>query len=104
MMKHPETMHEVDGTDHEDCVDIAKELLDDVKSKNYPEHIIELIEGILGELEEYEGDEAEEGDQTDYEDDGKESAKNPDQQMEEDGDGMSEVGEYAKEEVAKKKK
>ena len=56
MYTHPEHGHSIDDSEHEDCLELAEELLEDLKMKNYPEHVIELVEGIVGELEEYEND------------------------------------------------
>lgn len=99
MMKHPETEHEVDGDDHEDCLEIAEDLLKDLEEKEYPEHLITLTKGLIGELQEYE-DDGEQGEKTDYEDDGKKSDENPDEEMNDDG--MDEVDDFAKDEVEKK--
>lgn len=49
-----ETKHSMaDDASHEDCVELAEELLEDVTNKNYPQHVIDLISGIVGELKEY---------------------------------------------------
>lgn len=102
MIKHPETMHEADDTDHEDCLDIARELLADLEEKQYPKHIIDIVTGIVGELEEYADDQPdntyEAKDASDGED--ADDGKDPDQEMNDDEDPLEK---YAKAELAKKK-
>jgi phage gp29-like protein len=80
-MKHPETEHVVDSSAHDDCVDKVEEALSHAEEHEYPEHIIELLEGVLGELEEYESVEKDEDgseikDEEDVDDDELEEAKN----------------------------
>jgi hypothetical protein len=106
MMRHSETDHSVGADEHADCLEIAKELLEEVESKNYPEHVVDLIKGIIGELEEYEedGEEMEEEDENIYEatdEDGEEDGKNPDEEM---NDGEDELTNYVKKEIDRKSK
>lgn len=79
--RHPEHGHELDGQAHEDCLELAEDLLADLEAKEYPEHVIDIVKGIVGELEEYEQIEKdEEGrevvDEDDMSDEDLEKAKN----------------------------
>ncbi len=95
---HPETNHSVDESDHEDCVDIARDLLADLEEKAYPEHIIEIVKGIVGELEEYEADGESEAETEDGSEEGEsENIDENDKPMEP----MDEINKYAKEKTKK---
>lgn len=52
-MKNSESEHMIGEVEHNECVELAKELAAEVEAKGYPEHVIQLIQGIVGELEEY---------------------------------------------------
>lgn len=86
-VKHPETEHSLEENSHEDCLELAEQLLHDLADKEYPEYLVEIVKGIVGELKEYEDEDGEDyqdgRDGNDYEakDDGGEEDGNPDEEL-----------------------
>lgn len=54
MMKHEVSGHEVSKDEHETCLDLCEDLIDDLKEKEYPEEMISHLEELKAELEKYE--------------------------------------------------
>lgn len=54
MMRHPTTGHEIEEEQHEDCKEVAEELVHELEENDMPKEILEHAKELVDHLEEYE--------------------------------------------------